>query len=411
MKKTILLWLLLSSFFILGACANKNTDQSSSSNSRIDILQNNRDLGEIPMDEGKVKISFEFTNTWNEAITLWKAETSCMCTDAVVLDSTGKNQSALIQMAGHAGDTNLQRVLLPGEKAILLAIFDPNAHGPNAIWPISRDVYIQTNSSQTPTLDFKFYGNVVKTRTTQKEDQNTSENMSESGFVFQEDSYDFWKIKQSWGKVSHDFTFTYMGENPIKITGIPTSCACTSATISANEFKKGERGVLTVTFNPNLHEEPKGRFFKTVSLLTDQELETIPEVKIWTEIDLDLWEEAFELKDSHSEEQEQSAVADYKSLTVQDFDKQLEKKDFFLLDVHIPQQVRIEKTDAFIPYNEIESQLKKLPQDKNVKIVVYCRSGSMSRAAAYILAQQGYTNVYDLTGGKEAYDEYKTESQ
>lgn len=63
MKKTILLWLLLSSFFILGACANKNTDQSSSSNSRIDILQNNRDLGEIPMDEGKVKISFEFTNT------------------------------------------------------------------------------------------------------------------------------------------------------------------------------------------------------------------------------------------------------------------------------------------------------------------------------------------------------------
>lgn len=36
-------------------------------------------------------------------------------------------------MAGHAGDTNLQRVLLPGEKAILLAIFDPNAHGPNAI--------------------------------------------------------------------------------------------------------------------------------------------------------------------------------------------------------------------------------------------------------------------------------------
>jgi len=43
-----------------------------------------------------------------------------------------------------------------------------------------------------------------------------------------------------------------------------------------------------VKFNPNLHAEPEGRFFKTVSILTDRELEKIPEVKIWTEINLDL---------------------------------------------------------------------------------------------------------------------------
>jgi rhodanese-related sulfurtransferase len=66
----------------------------------------------------------------------------------------------------------------------------------------------------------------------------------------------------------------------------------------------------------------------------------------------------------------------------------LTKKDFFLVDTHIPEQEHINKTDTFIPYNEIEKNLTKLPKDKNEKIVLYCRSGSMSRAAAYILAEK-----------------------
>jgi rhodanese-related sulfurtransferase len=52
----------------------------------------------------------------------------------------------------------------------------------------------------------------------------------------------------------------------------------------------------------------------------------------------------------------------------------LDKKDFFLVDTHIPEQEHIEQTDAFIPYNEIENYLEKLPKDKDSKIVLYCRS-------------------------------------
>jgi len=63
-------------------------------------------------------------------------------------------------------------------------------------------------------------------------------------------------------------------------------------------------------------------------------------------------------------------------------------KDFFLVDTHIPEQEHISQTDAFIPYNEIENKLSLLPEDKNAKIVVYCRSGSMSRAAAYTLVEK-----------------------
>ena len=67
--------------------------------------------------------------------------------------------------------TNVNRTIKPQEKIQLVAIFDPNAHGPNAIGPISRNVYIQTNSKIIPKLDFRFMGEVVKTRTTPKTEE------------------------------------------------------------------------------------------------------------------------------------------------------------------------------------------------------------------------------------------------
>ena len=84
----------------------------------------------------------------------------------------------------------------------------------------------------------------------------------------------------------------------------------------------------------------------------------------------------------------------------------LENKDFFLLDVHTPEQEHIENTDAFIPYNEIDQFLTQLPQDKSEKIVVYCRSGSMSIEASEKLIELGYKNVYNLEGGRDSYVEY-----
>jgi len=80
----------------------------------------------------------------------------------------------------------------------------------------------------------------------------------------------------------------------------------------------------------------------------------------------------------------------------------------FLLDVHIPEQTHIPGTDAFIPYNEIQKNLDKLPQDKSTPILVYCRSGSMSESASDEISKLGYTNVYDLKGGINAYRESNT---
>ena len=77
----------------------------------------------------------------------------------------------------------------------------------------------------------------------------------------------------------------------------------------------------------------------------------------------------------------------------------LESKDFPLINVHVPYEGEIQGTDLFVPYDEIELNLNRLPTDKGAKLVVYCRSGGMSAIAARTLVHLGYTAVWNLDGG------------
>ncbi|PIR53036.1 hypothetical protein COU76_03210 [Candidatus Peregrinibacteria bacterium CG10_big_fil_rev_8_21_14_0_10_49_10] len=141
-------------------------------------------------------------------------------------------------------------------------------------------------------------GATPSTQTDAPENMPMPESMS--AIALKETSHDFGLIQQSGGKVSYDFAFTYSGKTPITITGTPTSCACTEAHTDKKTLLPGESGVLTVIFNPNLHAEPKDRFYKTAIILSDPPLPEQPEVRIWAEIDLDLGPKAFELQEDHS---------------------------------------------------------------------------------------------------------------
>jgi len=48
-----------------------------------------------------------------------------------------------------------------------------------------------------------------------------------------------------------------------------------------------------------------------------------------------------------------------------------------------------------IPVDELESRLSELP-DKDTVIIVYCRAGRRSEIASEILAENGFTNIFNM---------------
>lgn len=75
-----------------------------------------------------------------------------------------------------------------------------------------------------------------------------------------------------------------------------------------------------------------------------------------------------------------------------------EGKNHFLLDVRRPDEFATGHIEgaANISVETLANNLSRIPKD--VPIVVYCRSGNRSAQAADILADAGYTEIYDLGG-------------
>ncbi len=84
----------------------------------------------------------------------------------------------------------------------------------------------------------------------------------------------------------------------------------------------------------------------------------------------------------------------------EEFENLMNTEDVFVINVHTPYMGEIEGTDLVAEnWRDMSSYSDKLPEDKNAKILVYCRSGGMSWNASRQLAKMGYRNVYDLKGG------------
>jgi phage shock protein E len=81
----------------------------------------------------------------------------------------------------------------------------------------------------------------------------------------------------------------------------------------------------------------------------------------------------------------------------------MQSKDFTLVNVKTPYVGEIDGTDLYIPYDQLASKVSLLPAAKTAKILVYCRSGAESAVAAQTLLGLGYTNVWNLDGGMNAW--------
>jgi hypothetical protein len=80
---------------------------------------------------------------------------------------------------------------------------------------------------------------------------------------FEKKSFDFSKIKEDDGKVTHVFEFTNTGKAPLVVSKVEASCGCTTPTWSKEPIEPGKKGSVTVTYNPAGR---PGAFTKTITV-------------------------------------------------------------------------------------------------------------------------------------------------
>ncbi|PIR44481.1 MAG: hypothetical protein COV10_04475 [Candidatus Vogelbacteria bacterium CG10_big_fil_rev_8_21_14_0_10_51_16] len=111
------------------------------------------DFGNVSMAKGNVSRLFTLVNTSSSTVAINKIFTSCMCTKANLTIDTMRYGP--FGMPGHGAGLAISANLAPGESATVEAVFDPAAHGPAGVGPISRSIYLEGNGSRLAELVFK----------------------------------------------------------------------------------------------------------------------------------------------------------------------------------------------------------------------------------------------------------------
>lgn len=118
------------------------------------------DFGDVSMARGNVSYAAKIENKGNGDLEISKIYTSCMCTTAKLkIDGA---ESPAFGMPGHGGSNPFWKGKIPaGKSADLEIVFDPNAHGPDAVGPITRSITLETNDPARKKLELMFSGNVT----------------------------------------------------------------------------------------------------------------------------------------------------------------------------------------------------------------------------------------------------------
>ncbi len=86
-------------------------------------------------------------------------------------------------------------------------------------------------------------------------------------------------------------------------------------------------------------------------------------------------------------------------------EKVQDSDDLFLLDVREPFEFEYGNISGsvLIPMNQIQQKLAELPADR--EIVVICHHGVRSQMVAEFLEHSGFTQIYNLSGGIDAWSQ------
>ena len=89
-------------------------------------------------------------------------------------------------------------------------------------------------------------------------------------------------------------------------------------------------------------------------------------------------------------------------ISVEETHQLLEKKEpVVLLDIREKEEIALEYIDGatFLPQGFLNEKVENLLPDKNIPVVVYCTGGIRSLAAAKLMKEKGYTNVFSMAKG------------
>jgi rhodanese-related sulfurtransferase len=92
-------------------------------------------------------------------------------------------------------------------------------------------------------------------------------------------------------------------------------------------------------------------------------------------------------------------AAGYNNILSPDAKRLIDAGTVYLLDVRTPEEFQQGhlKGAVLIPIDQLKMRLGEIP--RNRKIVVYCAVGPRSNAAARLLAEKGYRDVYTMQDG------------
>jgi len=85
---------------------------------------------------------------------------------------------------------------------------------------------------------------------------------------FEEKEYNFGKIYEKKGIVSHTFIFKNIGKETVTISDVVPDCGCTTTDFTKHLVKPGKKGKIKVTFNPYYR---PGFFSKEIVVLSNKQ--------------------------------------------------------------------------------------------------------------------------------------------
>jgi Protein of unknown function (DUF1573) len=128
-------------------------EQVASATGTLSAAQTFHDFGQVSMRDGKISYRYTVRNDSDAPALVEQIYTSCMCTEASLL--LGSERVGPFGMPGMGPPIpTINRVIPPGQQAVIVAEFDPNAHGPAGIGRNDRVVSVVMGERRVLQLGF-----------------------------------------------------------------------------------------------------------------------------------------------------------------------------------------------------------------------------------------------------------------